>query len=411
MRIKINVKPARLGAGLGLVLAGLRAAAQEPPPAPPSGPTITLPAEAEPAPSPPAPSPSELGTGRRAPIGGYGEAFLVRRESDTEATLRRFVLFVGYHFTDWARLYSEIEVEDARELEMEQAYLELLPVRRWGDRFGVRAGLLLVPLGIINLYHEPPTFNGVDRPVVDQLILPTTWREVGVGVFGEPTPGLHLQLYLMSGLNAANFTPAGGIGPGRGQGAEARADDAAVSGRISYNRLLGLDLGAGFYVGGAGQGTAGLGGVTVGILEADLRYARQGLQLRAQYAHIFISNADKITAYQRMTNPTAPAVGSSEQGTYVEAGYDLLHPLHGLPFQQLVAFGRYEYVDTRATLPQVPAAGASEALQFATFGLTYGPHPQIVFKLDYRWSLDEEPQAMPNEAAESQLGFGVGFMF
>jgi hypothetical protein len=392
------VRSSRIAAPLIGIAMACPAAAQGP-----KGPVISTPADVGPATTEPGP---DLGLGRRIPIGAYGEVHLVHQGDATEANLRRFVVFLGHDFTGWARLYSEIEIEDGHEIEMEQAYLELSPY----PFLGVRAGLVLIPLGITNLFHEPPTFNGVDRPAVDQIILPSTWRELGAGVFGELAEGLHYQLYLVNGLNAAKFSADRGIGPGRGQGVEAHSEDAAGTGRINFDRVLGLDIGAGFYFGGAGQDTDALGGVKVGIVEADARFSRSGLLLRAEYARVFIDGADRITDFLRETDPTAPAIGSAEQGFYAEAGYDVLRLLRGTE-QEIVPFVRYENLNPRASLPAVLAPGPSEAQQFVTAGLTYRPHPQIVFKFDYRRSIESDEEGDEGETGANRYSLGAGFMF
>lgn len=348
---------------------------------------------------------SEVGSNRRIPLGAYGEAHYVRQAGEAEANMRRFVLFAGHAFNDWARFYSELEFEDGgHEVAVEQAYLELAKSKR----IGLRAGLVALPLGILNLYHEPPTFNGVDRPLVDRVIIPTTWRELGVGVFGQVVDGVHYQLYLVNGLDAARFSPTTGIRPARGQGIEAQADDGAVTGRVSTNRLLGVDVGAGFYAGGAGQRTEALDGVRVAIAEVDGRFSRWGLDLRAEYARVFISGAARVTDFLRATNPSSPAIPSALQGFYAEAGYDVLRPFR-IRDQQLVSFVRYEDVDTRAELPDVPNPGDATAQEFVTAGLTYRPHPQIVFKMDHRWTV--AGRVAGDDSTADRLSFGIGFMY
>ena len=389
IRIAFN-KIALASAACGALAAVARPAhAQEPP-----GPGSAEPA----APGPVAAGP---GYGRRIPFGAYGEAFLIHEGDSTEANLERFVLFFGHSFTDWARLYSEVEIEDAKEVEVEQAYIELNPFRR----IGLRAGLVLVPVGLVNLLHEPPTFNGVERPTVDQIIVPTTWREIGLGIFGELTEGLQYQLYVMNGLNAAGFSGATGIRGGRGEGSEARSRDPAVTARLDYGGILGFNVGASFYYGQADQGEAALDGVRVAIVEADARYARYGLRLRGEYARIFIRDAEKVTDFLRAADPSAEAVGSAQQGFYLEGGYDLFH-LAGRSDQQLVPFVRYENANTHASLANVPNPGTSDAQQFVTAGLTYLPHPQIALKFDYRRRLEDPPQGEKN-----RYSFGIGFMF
>lgn len=413
--------------------------ADEPPPSPPSppssgpagGPVITLPPEDPPPPPPPPqytlnkllqaagiPMPgaqsSGVGLGRRLGVGGYGEGHLVWQGGETEANLKRFVLFVGYEFADWIRLYTELEVEDAHEVEMEQAYVELSPWRF----LGFRAGLMLLPLGLINLYHEPATFNGVDRPMVDQVIIPSTWRELGAGVYGQIVEGLHYQLYAVNGLDATKFRADTGISGGRGGGEEAQADDFAVTGRLNWNRVLGLDVGVGFYVGGAGQKTKALGGTRVALVEADARFERFGWKLRAEYAHVFVTGADRIANYLRDEEPTLEVIGSSMYGYYAEVGYNVLYRLKRTT-HELIPFARWEELNTRATVPDVVGATAGDPYRWLTVGLTYKPHPQLALKVDYRREI-QAPHGTPGHSHDEavveantadRVSVGLGFMF
>lgn len=391
-----------------LLIGALDARADEP-----TGPVIELP------PNDPPPTPvriadptlakdrsyaMDLGAGRRIPIGSYGETMVLVNPNETQARLRRLVLFFGHHFNEWASVYSELEVEDLSRFEIEQSYLELSPIK--GDKLKFRVGLVLVPLGIVNLYHEPPTFNGVDRPAVDQLILPTTWRDMGAGIFGTITTGLHYQVYAVAGADGSKFTADGGIGPGISRGFNINTQNAAATGRLNYNGVPGLDVAAGFYYGSANQKDANLTGINVGIIEADARFSRWGLSLRAEYARVFITGADRITELIRQTSPTAAAIGSAQQGFYAEAGYDLLHATARTE-QQVIVFGRYEYVDTRAELPQVSNPGASEALQYVTAGVTFRPRLELAFKFDYRHRLAGDDRL----GGDNRFSLGVGFMY
>jgi hypothetical protein len=398
------------------------------PPAAPAGggPVIDLPPDEPPKPASATPLPppavprgvdptvvsgqsyaTDLGAGRRIPIGAYGEAMLLATKNETQLTLRRLVLFFGYHFADWVSVYSELEVENAREFEIEQSYLELKPLpARMRRLLGVRVGLVLLPLGIINQYHEPPTFNGVDRPQVDQLIIPTTWRELGLGIFGTPVDGLHYQLYAVAGADGSRFSADLGISPGLSRGFTTNTQNAAVTGRVNFNRVLGLDVGLGFYYGTANQKDANLFGVKVGLVEADARFTRWGLQLRAEYARVFVGGADKVTLFLRQTAASAAAIGSQEQGFYAEAGYNVLYPVRRTE-QQVVLFARYENVDTRASLPDVPDPVVSTALQFLTAGVTYRPLLQLAIKFDYRRTLAGDDKT----GGRDRYSLGVGFMY
>jgi hypothetical protein len=349
---------------------------------------------------------SDIGTGRRQQLGGYGEAYLLNRGVETEVVLKRFVLFVGYQFSDWLRFYSELEVEEAKALEMEQAYLEAEPSKV----LGMRAGLILVPIGLINFLHEPPTFNGVDRPMVDQVILPSTWRELGAGIYGTVSEGLHYQLYAMSGLSAAKFTADTGIRGGRGKGLKVHAEEWALTGRVNWNRVLGLDIGASFYFGGAGQNVKELQGTRVAILAADFRFARGGFEARAEYGRVFITNAARVVEYQRASSAGVDAIGSQLQGFYGEVGYDVLR-LAGDLGHQLVPFVRFESTDTKAVRADVASAGASQLTNYLTAGLTYRPHPQVSVKLDYRRTIDAPSATGGRVPNADRFSLGIGVMF
>src|SRR5687767_12232133 len=135
---------------------------------------------------------------RTGPISGYMEmhvnAPLDRTDGDAIVDFHRFVLIFSHSFSDRLRFVGELEVEhafvegleEAGELELEQAYIDVL----LKPSFNLRAGMLLVPVGIINERHEPPVFYGVERPFVDTVIVPSTWFDVGAGVHGRLRGGL-----------------------------------------------------------------------------------------------------------------------------------------------------------------------------------------------------------------------------
>jgi hypothetical protein len=362
---------------------------------------------------------TDLGAGRRIPIGAYGEAFYLRTKDENTLTLRRIVLFFGHRFADWVSVFTELEVEHLTDFEIEQAYLEFTPWKK--PRIGFRIGLVLIPLGIINQYHEPPTWNGVVRPTVDQIIIPTTWRELGIGVYGRIVDGLHFQLYAVGGADGSQFgqSPEDAPDPGSGnlngfaaglsRGEHVNTENVAVTGRLNFNRVTGLDVAAGFYYGSANSKEAGLSGIALGIVEADARFSRWGLMLRAEYVRTWTIGADKITTYLRQPNVlgfNAPAVGAQGQGFYGEAGYNLLYPVQSTR-QEMWIFGRYEHVDPRIVLPEVPNPIDTTALQFFTVGFTYKPRPELAFKFDYRRTLAGDDAT----GGRDRYSLGVGFMY
>jgi hypothetical protein len=344
-----------------------------------------------------------VGSGRRSTIGGYGEGDLILQDEagTSKSELRRFVLFLGHDFTDKLSFYSELEIEHGgAETGVEQAYMEA----RIHRKIGIRAGLLLMPVGIINVLHEPPTFFTVLRPISDRLIIPSTWRDMGAGIFGELTTGLHYNLYAITGFDASKFSESKNIRDGRGKGLSAKSEDIGTVGRLHYNGILGLDAGASVYFGQADQGNPALSGVRVTLAEADARYTRNGFEIRGQFAQTWVRNSWKVNKLLAAQSPAASPMGSQARGGYVHAGYDVLRLIVPGSNQQLWTFTGYENVNTVAEVSNTPGAKAADAKQYGHLGLSYKPHWQVAFKLDWQMGL--------NDAADPNLlALGVGLMF
>ena len=169
----------------------------------------------------------------------------MRRSTASTATpsldFHRFVLIFNHSFSDRLRFVGELELEhafvegleDAGELELEQAYIDVLIK----PSFNLRAGMLLVPVGIINERHEPPVFHGVERPFVDTVIIPTTWFDVGAGVHGRIGSSLAYRAYVMAPLDATEFTADEGLRGGIQKGSEANVRNVAMTGRVEFTRV------------------------------------------------------------------------------------------------------------------------------------------------------------------------------
>jgi hypothetical protein len=327
-------------------------------------------------------------------FGGYGElTFNAPSNGPSVIDLRRFVLFFGHDFTDDIRFYSEVEVEhavssadDQGEVEIEQAYLDGL----LGQRLNLRGGVIIMPMGIINVYHEPPTFNGVDRPDVDVFVIPSTWREPGVGVFGEVADGLRYQLYLVNGFNANGFTAEAGVAEGHQEAQLAHGGDFGVIGRLDWEPVLGTTLGASAYGGTSGNSLASqAGSVPVGMFDVDARTRWGGWSARAEVAMLTIGEAEALSAALASSSDPeqqeAGPISSLAWGGYLEAGYDLFRLLRPASEQGLTAFARFDYTNNQA---DVPAAAGPPDLAFQRYsmlgGLTYRPVPQIALKVDFR---------------------------
>jgi hypothetical protein len=392
-----------LGPGAALAQVSLPAPPPAAPPAAaappePQGPVIELPSERD---MPQMTLPRETAienplrqasSASATAIGGYGELTLnAPAIGPSVIDLRRLVLFVGHNFNERIRFYSELEVEhavasstDQGEFEVEQAYLDGL----FSRHFNLRAGLIIMPVGIINVYHEPPTFNGVDRPDVDTLVIPSTWREAGFGAFGEITQGLSYQVYLTSGFNANGFTAESGIAEGHQEAQLASASTFGAVARLTYEPMLATIFGVSAYGGTSGNTLHDtVGNVPLGLFEADARTRYRGFTARAEVAFLFIGDAAALnTAFTTGTPEQMDAIAVSSQlrGGYVEGGYDVLRLLAPGTTQDVTVFFRYDYANTQAAVPGGFTANPAFIRYTETVGLVYRPIPEVGIKADYR---------------------------
>jgi len=350
-------------------------------------------------------------------IGGYGEVLYENFDSRLEdgtyspkantVDFLRQILYVGYKFNETFVFNTEIEFEHAKAsnsandpgaISVEFAYLDVL----LSKAFNVRAGMLLVPMGFINEIHEPPTYLGAKRPLTESAIIPTTWRENGVGIHGDLAGNLSYRFYAVNGLRADRFTKAG-IRGGRQNGGSALAESLALTGRLDWNPLPGATFGVSFYHGNSNQNdqSATVSGerITTRILEAHAEYRWRGLQTRALYARMTNGEAGVKAA----TPPAARELGTRQFGGYVEAGYDVLGGRFGK--HALLPFVRFERVNTQQEVVAGVTADKANDQSVRTVGLVYKPIPQIALKADV--------QTLENRARKgrNQVNIGLGYYF
>jgi hypothetical protein len=318
---------------------------------------------------------------------------LFDRGGSAEGGLRWLVAGLDHRPTDWIRLYGAVELESATTFGLEQVHIGLSPNRL----FGVRAGLLLLPLGIINLHHRPTSYLTVDRPLTDLVIIPTTWRELGAEIFGELAPGFRYQLQVVSGLDATGFSAAAPLAGGRGNGRSLPIHAPAFVGRLEL-AIAGLTVGGGGYYGAADAGHPELYGVRVGVGEGDVAFRGGGFELRGQFAEVFIVDSWKVNDYLGLIGQDAvPARG---RGFYAQAGYDLLHLDGGQSTQELVLFAGYENVNPRSRMSsfnynpptitgpgELSPAAPSVASSLLRGGFCYRPWPWLAVKGDIQYAL------------------------
>ena len=306
--------------------------------------------------------------------------------------VHRMVLMFGYKFNDKVQFISEVEFEHVKELYVEQAFLqyEILPWLKF------RGGLMLIPMGIINEFHEPSTFNGVERPNLDKYIVPTTWREIGVGFTGVfPSAALSYQLYLTNGFKSYDDGPtlsgSNGFRSGRQKGAESFMNAPNLAFKVNYFGVTGLQLGLSAYSGrsqtslfnGVDKSDANAIAVVdssiVGLtmLGADARYNRGGFQARAQLNYGSVSNSGTYNEF------TGSDLGSALSGWYAELAYDVLHSVERFE-SELIPFVRFEQYNTHASVEGATTSNPALNRTDLTVGLGWRLVKGAMLKLDYQ---------------------------
>lgn len=355
-------------------------------------------------------------------IGGYGEFiyenFSGSREDGShsgrtdQVDALRGIVYIGYKFDERFLFNSEIEFEHAStgqagSTSLEFAYLDY----RLTEGFGLRGGLLLSPMGLLNELHEPPIFLGARRPETESRIIPTTWRENGLGVFGQ-SGSFGYRFYLMNSLDGvgggsskAEGFDASGLRKGRQKGSKAVAENFSMVGRVDWMGSLALNVGTSLYMGNSGHGHRLSSGVTTDvktlIWEGHLVYQAGGLDIRALFALADVDDVASLNALKGLTGNAS--VGERLQGGYVQLGYDLLTTA-STP-HQLIPFLRYESVDTQVRVPDGFSANPANDDTIVTLGLSWKPLPQIIGKTDY--------QVHRNRAGTGvdQFNIALGYLF
>jgi hypothetical protein len=336
-------------------------------------------------------------------FGGYGEMLYQNHLDEDESgspvgrtdaiDYLRQILYFGYRFDDRLLFNSEIEFEHAStgkqgEVSVEFAYIDLL----LRPDVNARAGLLLVPMGFINELHEPPTFFGALRPQTESVIIPTTWRANGLGLFGNPggaAEGLSYRAYIIESLssvdgeNGASYS-ASGLRGGRQSGSKALMQNAAFTARVDYERSGWLVGGSTFTGGTAQKDTTSTGDTFTGrttILEAHLQVDFGAMRLRGLLASAFVDEAARINDANGLSG--ADGVGSRLVGGYIEAGYDILHSRASHSAWKAIPYMRWEQVDPHDQVPEGFLADPARKQRTLTLGAALSPHPQVVVKGDY----------------------------
>jgi len=326
--------------------------------------------------------------------------------------IHRQVLLFGYKFNSRTSFITEIEIEHIKEVYLEQAFLNY-QLKPW---LNFQGGLILIPMGIVNEYHEPTTFNGVERPLIDKIMVPSTWRELGTGFTGNlPDINLRYQVFAVNGPMGYNGdTRLSGKAPIRGarqKGSEAKMRQPDLSAKVNYYGIRGLNIGAAVYMGttesslfanlntdstmqSAMADSSVIGVKMVGL---DFRYSRKQFEARGQVIYGMYNNT---SAYNHFADSD---LGTAAYGYYAECGYDVSKLLKIK--NRLVPFVRYSNYNTHHQTTTETPANAQYEQTIITTGLSLFLDKAFVAKADFQHSTNG------NNVTNNTVNLGLGFWF
>ncbi|MFK7981845.1 MAG: hypothetical protein AB8G86_17825 [Saprospiraceae bacterium] len=360
-----------------------------------------------------------LGGSNNLNIAGYADIDFNQplgggQRNNGKLDIHRLVMLFGYKFDKRTSFVTEIEFEHVKELAVEQAFVNY----RVNQYFNFRGGLLLIPMGIVNEYHEGPSRHGVERPNVDKFIVPTTWRELGFGFTGRIDElAMKYQVYVVNGFNgfdgAGKFTGKNGLRSGRQKGAESFSSSPNLSTKLDFYGISGLKLGVAGYFGdsqstlydgvdkndAAGLARADSSTVGVAMIGIDARYNIKGWELRGQLNYTSLSNTMAYNAF------TGNDVGSKMSGYYLEAAYNVFQKNQEVK-TELFPFFRYEQYNTHQSVTRTIEQNNAFKRTELTAGLTWKMNPGTALKLDYQWLKTDADNGFKN-----QLNIGLGVWF
>ena len=376
------------------------------------------------------------GVKRRLTVGGYGEAVASRmfysnnykRYTNAELykddngygqfDLPHVVVYLGYDFGKGWSMGAEIEfehggTESAIEIEEEETGEYESEIERGGEvaleqfwlqksfsrALNLRMGHMVVPVGGTNNSHMPTEFFTVYRPEGENTILPCTWHETGVSLWGRVSDWRYEAMFI-AGLDADRFGNKGWIHDGSGSPYEFKIATAYAGAlRIDNYSIKGLRLSVSGYLGNSANNTLnatskykGLHG-TVAIGAFDFLYSDHNIIARGNFDYGHLSNSLEITNANMSTRKDSPSpktsIAEAAMAVGIEAGYDIFSQISSMraKAQRLYLFGRYDYYDSMFKTVKNMADEKMWQRQKVTAGINYYPIPQIAIKGEYSYRI------------------------
>ncbi len=344
--------------------------------------------------------------------GGFGELHYNQpvggnANKNGDLDVHRLVVGMGYAFTDKFYFFGEVAYEHVSEVLIEQVYINY----EVNHSLNIKAGLIPVPMGIVNQEHEPNMFNGVEHPATNLYIAPTAWRELGIGIHGELEEAeLAYQFYVINGFatykdGEGRATGEMGLRPARQEGVESFISHPNFTARLEYHGIPNTKLGISSYFGKtqselydtATKTTADSTVLNLRMFGVDARYKNAGWQLRAELMYNHIGNTKKYNLY------TKQDLGSAHLGYYAELGYNVLQ--HKQTERELIPFVRYAKYNTHHKVEDGIVKNKSYERELITLGVSYFMTKNVILKADYQKITDG------NDTDYDMLNFGINFVF
>ena len=378
----------------------------------------------------------------------YGHKEGNAKQNHNTISIPRFVLAFDYKFTPKWILGAEIEfeyggtgtsyelentengeyeteVEKGGEVALEQFHITRMLV----PEFNIRAGHLIVPIGLTNAHHEPINFFGSSRPEGETTIIPCTWHETGIeflGKFGKDYATFDYEAMIVTGLNANGFDRNKWVRGGKQGIFEGdNFTSPAYVARLNYTGVPGLRLGGSiYYCPNTGANSDKLitydeiGRIPVTIYSLDAQYTNKYVTARANYLSGNIAHADQLGAkngklsnksgYSRTTPIAKRAVSYN-----AEVGLNLKSIVGGgKNFPVIYPFAQYEYYNSQEKGEGMDVMDARCQVSKWNFGLNWRALPNLVVKADYttRQIGTAKVFGTGNYNSENEFGIGIAYI-